>query len=165
MTKKDAALLRQQDGLQSNAVRERTDSIPNPPEGVKPNALRDLRLKSCASVRDMVEIVRGIYPKYDKTLQSKCEHSDEYGVELRPDAMNALLDAFAPDTAPQPRRHDFRRMPCRIHGRVTEDLYKLLQQTMEGDGYATMQDWVFAIVKWYTAKKQQDSTFSLERSN
>ena len=40
----------------------------------------------------MVAVVQGLYPKYDKAMQSKCENGDDYGISLRPDAMRALYE-------------------------------------------------------------------------
>ena len=59
--------------------------------------LRELRLSKQIPAKDMVAVVQAIYPKYDKTVQSKCENGDAYGVSLRPDAMAALYSHFAPE--------------------------------------------------------------------
>ena len=48
--------------------------------------LRELRLSKQIPAKDMVAVVQAIYPKYDKTVQSKCENGDAYGVSLRPDS-------------------------------------------------------------------------------
>ena len=45
--------------------------------------LRELRLSKQIPAKDMVAVVQAIYPKYDKTVQSKCENGDAYGVSLR----------------------------------------------------------------------------------
>ena len=55
--------------------------------------LRELRLSKQIPAKDMVAVVQAIYPKYDKTVQSKCENGEAYGVSLRPDAMAALYGA------------------------------------------------------------------------
>ena len=47
--------------------------------------------------KDMVAVVQELYPKYDKTMQSKCENGDDYGISIRPDAMKALYAKFAPN--------------------------------------------------------------------
>ena len=44
--------------------------------------LRELRLSKQIPAKDMVAVVQAIYPKYDKTVQSKCENGDAYGVSL-----------------------------------------------------------------------------------
>ena len=58
-----------QDGSPQNA-----DTI-IPPNGLEiNNDLQILRLGKGVPAQDMVELVRKLYPKYDKTLHSKCEH-------------------------------------------------------------------------------------------
>lgn len=40
--------------------------------------LRELRLSKSIPAKDMVAVVQQIYPKYDKTVQSKCENGEVY---------------------------------------------------------------------------------------
>lgn len=56
------------------------------------NELRALRIDLGLPAKDMVAVVQGLYPKYDKTMQSKCENGDDYGISIRPDAMKALYE-------------------------------------------------------------------------
>lgn len=163
MTKKIEDGLLQQNHPQE---KESDNSIPSTAEKVKPsNPLRDLRLQSGVSVKDMVEVVQTIYPKYDKTLQSKCENGADYGVELKADAMEALRDAFLPSSeGSAPVKKENRRLTCRIYGRLTDKAYEQLQQAMEIDGYATTQDWMTAVVGWYLRTKEASPDFRLERS-
>lgn len=67
------------------------------------NELRCLRVDLGLPAKDMVAIVQTLYPKFDKTMQSKCERGDEYGVNIRPDAMKALYERFAPERLEPPR--------------------------------------------------------------
>ena len=109
MSEKETALLLEQqepcaDNLLEQAApqtKDRTESIAQPVKKI--NSLVTLRLVKNLPVRDMVEVVRVLYPKYDKIIQSKCEHGDEYGVQIRPDAFQALgldvLDVAANDGA------------------------------------------------------------------
>ena len=77
--------------------------------------LRELRLSKQIPAKDMVAVVQAIYPKYDKTVQSKCENGDAYGVSLRPDAMAALYAHFAPELAEGRKavKKDAHRLTCR----------------------------------------------------
>lgn len=108
--------------------------------------LKELRLSQQIPAKDMVEVVRRLYPKYDKTVQSKCENGDVYGVMIRPDAMNALYDAFALEP-PAPPKKDKRRLTCRISARLETADYERLQQLIKADGYKTMQDWIADVVR------------------
>lgn len=118
------------------------------------DGLRELRLSKQIPAKDMVAVVQQLYPKYDKTVQSKCENGEAYGVSLRPDAMAALYNRFAPELA-QARtaaKKDKRRLTCRISARLETADYEALQQLIKAEGYTTMQDWLTATVRAYIAK-------------
>lgn len=116
--------------------------------------LRELRLSKSIPAKDMVAVVQQIYPKYDKTVQSKCENGEVYGVSLRPDAMAALYARFAPEVVEQRKaaKKDAHRLTFRISARLETADYEALQQLIAADGYATTQDWLTAIVRRYIAK-------------
>lgn len=116
--------------------------------------LRELRISKQIPAKDMVAVVQQLYPKYDKTVQSKCENGDAYGVSLRPDALAALYDHFAPELAQARKaaKKDAHRLTCRISARLETAEYEALQRLIEEDGYATMQDWLAATVRSYIAK-------------
>lgn len=80
-----------------------------------PNELRSLRVDLGLPAKDMVAVVQEIYPKYDKTMQSKCENGDDYGISIRPDAMKALYEKFAPGGTKASRRKKDRH---RLTGRT-----------------------------------------------
>ena len=111
--------------------------------------LRELRLSKQIPAKDMVAVVQAIYPKYDKTVQSKCENGDTYGVSLRPDAMAALYAHFAPELAEGRKavKKDAHRLTCRISARLETADYEALQRLIEAEGYATTQDWLTATVR------------------
>lgn len=115
-----------------------------------PEGLKYLRTQKKVLAKDMVAVVQELYPKYDKTVQSKCENGDVYGVSLRPDAMEALYTRFAPELLSKPlkrRRADNRRLTCRISARLEKADYEALQQLIRANGYATMQDWLTDTVR------------------
>ena len=97
----------------------------------------------------MVAVVQTLYPKYDKTVQSKCENGEAYGVTIRPDAMTALYKRFAPERLEPPKRtrHGQHRLTCRISCRLEDGDYAALQQLIEASGCATVQDWFTGIVR------------------
>ena len=116
------------------------------------NELRSLRVELGLPARDMVAVVQGLYPKYDKTMQSKCENGDDYGISLRPDAMRALYEKFAPGgTKASRRKKDRHRLTGRITCRLEDADMEALQQRMKADGYATAQELMTALVRRYLA--------------
>ena len=117
---------------------------------MKPDALREFREAAGIPAGDVVRAVRGTFPGFDKSLLSKVEHSDRYGVQLRNEAVDAVL-ALAPGAlvAHRRAREDRHKLPCRIYCRVPESLHALLQQRMRADGYHTMQDLLADLVQKY----------------
>ena len=112
--------------------------------------LKELRLRKNIPARDMVDVVKELYPKYDKTIQSKCENGEAYGVCLLPGAENAITRKFAPELQ---RKKDGHRLTCRISCRLETVEYKQLMQNIKSDGFATTQDWLTDIVKRYNIRK------------
>ena len=113
------------------------------------NELRDLRINKSIAGKDIVAAVQKIYPKFDKSMLSKSEQGSKYGVTLRRDAMDALIDEFAPESkeAIMKRRNGGHRLACRISCRLEKDDYGLLQQLIREWGYMTTQAWLSDLVK------------------
>lgn len=113
--------------------------------------LRELRLRCQLPAKEMVAVVQELYPKYDKTMQSKCERGAEYGVDLRTDAMEALYRRFNPAAlaAQKRKKNSGHRLTCRISCRLEDEDYRALQQHIRADGYQTMQDWLTDTVRQY----------------
>ena len=121
------------------------------------NELKALRLKKKIPAKDMVEVVQKLYPKYDKTVQSKCENGELYGIEIAKDAMDALYAAFDPERAAarSARRKDKHRLTCSIRARLETPIYEALQQRIEAEGHATAQDWLTEKILAYLAKEEK----------
>lgn len=120
--------------------------------------LRALRLAKNIPVKEMVEVIRPLYPKYDKTVQSKCENGNSYGVQLRPDAMAALYKAFDPDALTRKlKSKDQHRLTCRVSCRLETEEYVKLKRLVEAEGYGTMQDWLAARIRKYIKDGDPDA--------
>ena len=133
-------------------------SIAQTAKKCKQNLLRDLRVTKKIPAKDMIDLVREHYPKYDKALQSKCEHGEEYGIDIRSDAMDALLAKFAPEQleAEKHRRNGGHRLTKRIMCRLEDDDYSALVQYITADGYTDMNAWLVSTVRSYLAEKRKD---------
>lgn len=122
------------------------------------NRLRDLRLRNSIPSQQMVEIVRRIYPKYDKPLQSKCESPNVYGVQLKPDALKALYMEFDPDAWEKyKRKTDGHKLKNRISCRLDDETFKALVAKSQADGFKTINDCLVDLVKAYTARSDWDA--------
>lgn len=85
------------------------------------NPIRDLRLTHQLSALEMADVVRNIYPKFDRYLLSKCEASEVYGIQLMQDAKKALLLKYDPSML---KKKDNRKCPHRIQCRLDEETFK-----------------------------------------
>lgn len=122
------------------------------------NEVRALRLDNNLPAKEIVSVVRGLYPKFDKPLLSKCEHGDLYGVDLRPDALAALKEYAGARAAPEGKKRpkaERRRKVGRCYVRLEESAYTALQRAIKADGYATMQGWFEETVKKYLAGREE----------
>lgn len=114
------------------------------------NKLRDLRHSCGATPQEMVDFIREEYPKYDKPLQSKCEHTDLYAVELTYPAFKALYQKFDPEGWEKYKRHtDGHLLKCRVYGRLPTEVYRRFIAQIRQDGYKTVQQWMTDVVLAY----------------
>lgn len=150
--KEVAALLEQKQPQTKN----HTPIIAEDQKSVKLNLANLSQLREHAGVKatDMVEVVQGIYPRYDKYIHSKCENGKDYGIQLRPDATKALLQRFAPEFLEKPKQPQ-RRKPNRVQARLPDALYEQLQLHLQQTGL-TAQDFLEGLVAQFF--KPPDST-------
>lgn len=122
--------------------------------------LRDLRLRHSLPAKEMVDVVRAIYPKFDKPLLSKCENGSVYGVQLRADAADALRMEFLSrgDSGPVRSKHGRHRLTCRITARLPDEVYVALQRKLKADGYATVQELLTDLVEKYIKEDADEHT-------
>lgn len=133
------------------------NSISRDKSQVKMNPLRELRISKNLAAKDMVTTVRDLYPLYDKTLQSKCER-DEYGIDLKPKAMDALLEKYAPELLEKERhRRDGRhRLKRKVMCRLDDAEYEALKKRIKKDGFDTMQAWLAYMIRHYLSVKRKE---------
>lgn len=98
--------------------------------------------------KEMVEVAREQFPKYDKYLHSKVERPNDYGIRPVLALESAWESAFA-STVPQCRKKDNRRLKARIQCRMTNTELERLQHALSADGYDTIQAGLTAIIKKY----------------
>lgn len=104
--------------------------------------IRELRQELGIPVKDIVEVIKPMYPKFDKVMQSKAENP-EYGVELRKDAVEAVYRKFAPEKL---EKRDTHRLTCRISCRLENEDCEKLKLISSSEGYETMQEFLSDIV-------------------
>lgn len=100
------------------------------------------------SQRDIIDVVQESAPGFDKYLLSKVERPEKYGIRLLNEIEQTLVEAF-PQTAPEPRKPDRRKNPCRLYCRVGKRMYGQLQRALQADGFKTTQDGLVYIISKY----------------
>lgn len=120
--------------------------------------LRTLRVDKQIPAKEMAAVVQRLYPKFDKTMLSKCEHGGEYGATIPRDALDALYAEFAPERleASKWNRRGRHLLTRRISARLKEADYAVLQRNIAADGYPTVQDWLTDMVRKYNSQKSED---------
>lgn len=65
-------------------------------------------------IKDVVPVIRNIFPRYDAQLHSKVERPEQYGIKLCKEAEDAIRAHFLiyPIKPSKPHSHDNRTMPC-----------------------------------------------------
>ena len=104
------------------------------------------------SQRDIINVVQESAPGFDKYLLSKVERPEKYGIRLLNEIEQTLVEAF-PQTAPEPRKPDRRKNPCRLYCRVGKRMYGQLQRALQADGFKTVQDGLVYIIGKYLEGK------------
>ena len=97
------------------------------------SSVSEIRKKCGASA--CVKAVRVEFPKFDRYLLSKCEHPEDYGVMLKPEA-KALIEALEAAGTAKPEK---RKKCVRYCFRLTKSGAVALQQLCEAIGCATVQ--------------------------
>ena len=107
----------------------------------------ELSLFRCAAGLTALEVVRLLKPHFpliDKTVISKAEHGDLYGVELNRKAWEILKEAYpvacnkAKNKA-QKRKADRHKKTRRLSVRLSEDRFLELQQRMQAEGLTAQE--------------------------
>lgn len=107
----------------------------------------ELSLFRCAAGLTALEVVRLLKPHFpliDKTVISKAEHGDLYGVELNRKAWKILQEAYpiaynkAKNKA-QKRKADRHKKTRRLSVRLSEEQFSVLQQRMQADGLTAQE--------------------------
>lgn len=122
------------------------------------NHQRDLRLHSGLRMDSLAEIVKEVHPNFDKSLLSKCENPEKYGVKLDYQTFKHLYQSADPEGWEKyKRRTDGHLMTCRIYGRLPDSVYHRLIEKIHRDGYKTVQQWILDHVLAYIYTESEDT--------
>ena len=116
--------------------------------------INEVMITNGIRAKDIVDIVKQVYPKYDKSLQSKVERPDAYGIKLLGSAEKLVMDTLA--TKPHaPRRADKHRLSHSARCRISKTKLGRLQQAFKRDGYDTVQSGMTWLIDNYLLRRKE----------
>ena len=95
--------------------------------------------------KEVIQALREEFPGFDKTLLSKVENPDKYGVRLL-NRWEQILEENFSNTAPAVRKVEKWKRPSRIQFRLTVKEFEALQRAFRQAGFETMQQGMAALV-------------------
>lgn len=104
-----------------------------------------------APAKDLVTAVQTVYPKYDKTLQSKVT-SGEYGIEWTDKAAQAVAELVLNGAQ---KKKDTHRYSKRISARLPDKMHARLLRVIGERGFESVQSWLIYIVTDYLRKDME----------
>lgn len=110
--------------------------------------LQRLRLKHSVPMDEMVAVARTLYPKLDKPLLSKTMN-DGYGIDLKPDALQALGETFDPDGWDKRREKDRHRINTGVRCRLSKKELDAFTWQYKKDGFANANQCVRHLILRY----------------
>ena len=113
--------------------------------------IRALRADLGLTQDECVAIVKSECPKFDVTLQSKCENSREYGVTYTRRVMEMMTAKLPPEKQKKVRyeRGGRHKLTERFQCRIDPELKNVVQARMKKDGYGTAQELLASLLRDY----------------
>lgn len=98
--------------------------------------------------RQMIEVLKRQYPKYEKMAQTVVCNPDDYGAQLLPDAEALLVANFGyhEGLSYKPKKKSNRRKANKLTVRLDDTMYARLLRYYSRSSFASMQDFVEAAI-------------------
>ena len=118
--------------------------------------LRHLHFSCNVPARELVSTVQTIFPKFDKTVLSKAENADKYGVEIGREAMKLLWETYAPEEYEKRKRHmDGHKLTKRLYCRLDDEAYEEFITRSREDGFKDSNECLTALIREYLSKNHE----------
>lgn len=100
------------------------------------------------SRRDMIEVLKKKFPKYEKMTQTVVCNPDDYGAQLIPEAEALLVANFGmhEGLSYKPKKKSNRRKSNKLTVRLDDTMYARLLRYYSRSSFASMQDFVEAAI-------------------
>jgi len=114
------------------------------------NSLRDLRTVWGIPPSDIVDEIRKYYPRFDRTMLSKAENGEKWGVVISEEVIREVYAALVEISQFDLKRIDAHRLKNRVSVRLTDYDYAALVSLKEENGYETMQEFLTELIRKVT---------------
>lgn len=111
------------------------------------------RLRLHHSLDDLVSEARKLAPKLDKPLLSKA-FNDGYGIELKPELVKALAQAYDPEGWGKRRNRDRHALRASVRCRMTDEEFAAFTAAWKSAGYKSANDCVLDLILKYTEERK-----------
>lgn len=116
-----------------------------------------LRLEAGLSQKELSNLMRLKFPRYNKGVQSMVENPKDYGVKWTSEAEQYAAEAFRTPSK------DTHRKRYSLRCRVTESRYAKVKLLIEQEGrFATVQDWLDHLIDSWIRQKETAALSSTE---
>ena len=113
-------------------------------------ALRDLRTVYGITPAVIVQELRKYYPRFDRTMLSKAENGEKWGVVISEEVIREVYAALVEISQFDLKRIDAHRLKNRVSVRLTDYDYAALVSMKEENGYETMQEFLTTMIRKVT---------------
>lgn len=111
------------------------------------------RLRLHHSLDDLVSEARKLAPKLDKPLLSKA-FNDGYGIDLKPELVKALAQAYDPEGWGKRRNRDRHALRASVRCRMTDEEFAAFTDAWKSAGYKSANDCVLDLILQFTQERR-----------
>lgn len=108
------------------------------------------------SRRDMIEVLKKKFPKYEKMTQTVVCNPDDYGAQLIPEAEELLVTSFGFHeglSLKKRRNHGNAKKPNRLCVRLDDALYAAFETAFCNSSFLSKQDMIEAAICYYLNRR------------
>lgn len=120
---------------------------------------RQFRMDTGITVKDMVEVLKDVCPKYSRSIQCFADQPDKYGLCLLPSLEKLLVERFGPckDTPPAPKSKSKpqRTKPHRLVVYLSDDLNEKVVKIRAAQGCTTQELLSDLIENWLVTTAEE----------
>lgn len=109
-----------------------------------------------AMAKDVAQVLKDEFPKFNRQLLTQCQAPEKYGVIIHPNGLAIIKAAYnlgetqtvgsteeKSEPAQKPKKKQRRKLPRAITLRMTTKDYQKLARRVKEDGFTSVQAWLY----------------------